>query len=156
MATAYGAAGEVAKEKAKRVFGLNMPPIITLVLLIATITFMILGWFNFENVALGLVSVVVAIFTVLGIFGKRFHAAFEKSYDKLLNSYKHAVSFFAAHKLTSFGIVGASIAILVWLMSITPSGMVPNEDTGTIFCMIDMPPGTSQERTGEVLDQVDA
>ncbi|WP_290091289.1 efflux RND transporter permease subunit [uncultured Muribaculum sp.] len=155
MATAYGAAGEVAKEKAKRVFGLNMPPIITLVLLIATITFMILGWFNFENVALGLVSVVVAIFTVLGIFGKRFHAAFEKSYDKLLNSYKHAVSFFAAHKLTSFGIVGASIAILVWLMSITPSGMVPNEDTGTIFCMIDMPPGTSQERTGEVLDQVD-
>ena len=41
-------------------------------------------------------------------------------------------------------------------MSITPTALVPNEDTGTIFCMIDMPPGTSQERTGEVLAQVDS
>ncbi len=47
------------------------------------------------------------------------------------------------------------VAILVWLMSITTSTLVPNEDTGTLFCMLDMPPGTSQERTDEVLDKID-
>jgi HAE1 family hydrophobic/amphiphilic exporter-1 len=33
---------------------------------------------------------------------------------------------------------------------------VPNEDTGALFVMVDMPPGTSQERTQETLDKVDA
>ncbi len=33
--------------------------------------------------------------------------------------------------------------------------MVPNEDTGVVFVMVDMPAGTSQERTLEVLHQVD-
>ena len=32
---------------------------------------------------------------------------------------------------------------------------MPNEDTGVVFAMVDMPPGTSQERTIEVMDQVD-
>ena len=56
----------------------------------------------------------------------------------------------------SLAIVAGAIAILVWLMSITPTGLVPNEDTGTLFVMVDMPPGTSQERTGETLDKVDS
>ena len=41
-------------------------------------------------------------------------------------------------------------------MAITPTAMVPNEDTGTVFVMVDMPAGTSQERTIEVLEQVDS
>jgi HAE1 family hydrophobic/amphiphilic exporter-1 len=40
-------------------------------------------------------------------------------------------------------------------MSTTPTALVPNEDTGAMFVMVDMPPGTSQERTNEVMDQVD-
>ncbi len=51
--------------------------------------------------------------------------------------------------------MAATVAVLVWLMSITTSTLVPNEDTGTLFCMVDMPPGTSQERTEEVLNQLD-
>lgn len=41
-------------------------------------------------------------------------------------------------------------------MSITPTGMVPNEDTGTIMGSVTLPPGTSQERAREVLAQVDS
>ncbi len=41
-------------------------------------------------------------------------------------------------------------------MNTTPSTLVPNEDTGTIFCMLDMPPGSSQERTGETLAKLDS
>jgi len=87
---------------------------------------------------------------------KRFHYWFNTFYDAQLQKYKKGVNFFIRHKVTSFGIVAASIVLLVWLMGRTPTALVPNEDTGTIFCMIDMPPGTSQERTGEVLDQVDS
>ena len=88
-------------------------------------------------------------------FVKRFHVAFNAAYDRLLDKYKGATKFFIKAKGLSFAIVAASIAILVWLMSTTQSELVPNEDTGTIFAMIDMPPGTSQERTTELLDQVD-
>jgi len=41
-------------------------------------------------------------------------------------------------------------------MAKTPTALVPNEDTGTFFVMVDMPPGTSQERTKETMDKVDA
>ena len=89
-------------------------------------------------------------------FVKRFHAWFNVFYDGQLEKYKKGVSFFIHHKISVAAIVAASIAVLVWLMSITSTALVPNEDTGTIFVMVDMPPGTSQERTGEVLDQVDS
>lgn len=88
-------------------------------------------------------------------FVKRFHAAFNVAYDRMLGKYRGAAKFFIKAKALSFAIVIGTIALLVWLMSITPTGLVPNEDTGTIFAVVDMPAGTSQERTGQVLDQVD-
>lgn len=87
---------------------------------------------------------------------QRFHMWFNTMYDAQLNKYRKSVGFFARHKVTTFGIVLASIGVLVWLMGRTPTALVPNEDTGSIFLMVDMPPGTSQERTGVVLHQVDS
>jgi len=87
---------------------------------------------------------------------QRFHMWFNTMYDAQLNKYRKSVGFFARHKVTTFGMVLASIGVLVWLMGRTPTALVPNEDTGTIFLMVDMPPGTSQERTGVVLHQVDS
>jgi len=89
-------------------------------------------------------------------FIQRFHTAFNVAYDRQLGHYRKITNFFINHKVSSFGIVGVSVAVLIWLMSITPSGLVPNEDTGTVFVMLNMPPGTSQERTTAVLDDVDA
>ncbi|MDE5929813.1 MAG: efflux RND transporter permease subunit, partial [Muribaculaceae bacterium] len=98
---------------------------------------------------------VVALLALIGRFSTRFQSAFEVGYGRVLNIYNKFTRFFAGHKVASFVIVGASTAMLVWLMGTTPSEMVPNEDTGTVFVMVNMPPGTSQERTGEVLEQVD-
>ena len=89
-------------------------------------------------------------------FVKRFHHCFNVMYDAQLNKYKKCSNFFISHKVTSALIVAASIAALVWLMAKTPTALVPNEDTGTFFVMVDMPPGTSQERTKETMDKVDA
>lgn len=152
LGTAYSAAGEAYKKR----FSFSFPPIVTFILLVATITFMVLGWFNFENVALSLMACVVAVFALIGIFSKRFHVAFEKAYNGILGGYRKNTEFFIRHKVTAFSIVVVAIAVLVFLMGRTPTALVPNEDTGTVFCMVDMPPGTSQERTGEVLTQVDS
>jgi HAE1 family hydrophobic/amphiphilic exporter-1 len=88
-------------------------------------------------------------------FVQRFHAGFNAGYNVLLGRYEKLTSFFVKHKVTSFGTVIVAIAALVYLMSTTPTAMVPNEDTGTLFVMVDMPAGTSQERTIDVLEQVD-
>ncbi|MBD5234578.1 MAG: MMPL family transporter [Bacteroidales bacterium] len=156
MTDAYKAAGEAVGKRYKRAFALDIHPAITFILLIATITFLVLGCYSFHNVALSCVAWAVAIVTVLGLFGKRFHKSFNKNFDKLLSFYKKVTGWFVAHKLISFSTVVVAIAVLVWLMRVTPSALVPNEDTGVIFAMIDMPAGTSQERTTELVNQVDS
>ena len=155
MGKAYKATGEVIAEKYKKSFGLNFPPIITFLLLCATITFMVLEWFSFENVVESLIACAVALLTILGLFGERFHRAFENGYEKLLGVYRKWVKLMCAHRITSFATVVVSIIVLAWLMIRTPSAMVPNEDTGFFFGMVDMPAGTSQERTTEVLNELE-
>lgn len=76
-------------------------------------------------------------------FVSRFHSSFNAAYDSLLNSYKKRVVFFIQKKWLSFGIVAGCIVLLVVLMNVTPTGMVPNEDTGTIMGAVTLPPGTS-------------
>ena len=155
MGKAYKAAGEAVVGQAKRRFTLDLPPLITFAFLVATITFMVLGWYNIHKPLQLSIAAICAIITILGIFGKRFHKGFDVGFNRILKVYDRLTAFYINHKILSFGFVGAAIAVLVWLMSITTSTLVPNEDTGTLFCMIDMPPGTSQERTKEVLDQLD-
>lgn len=89
-------------------------------------------------------------------FIQRFHSGFNAAYDSLLTKYKGIVNFFIKLKTVSFAIIIASIGILVWLMSTTPTALVPDEDTGMIFAIVDMPPATSLERTTAVMDSVDA
>lgn len=87
---------------------------------------------------------------------KRFHEGFNRIYEKVLTHYKGYTNFFINHKVTSFGIVGASIVALVMLMMSTSTALVPTEDTGVFFCMVDMPPATALEQTEKTLDDIDA
>ena len=89
-------------------------------------------------------------------FIDRFHTAFNAAYDTLLGKYKNGVKHFVNHKKLSFAGVIVGIVALVVLMNITPTGLVPNEDTGTIMITADLQPGTSQERTEQVLMEVDS
>ena len=66
-------------------------------------------------------------------FVSRFHSSFNAAYDSMLNSYKKRVVFFIQKKWLSFGIVAGCLVLLVFLMNVTPTGMVPNEDTGTTW-----------------------
>ncbi len=156
MKDAYSAAGEVVKETYKKRFSLKFPPIVTLILIIAAIAFLMMGWFDFENIVKGIIAVVVAVMAVIGLFSKEFINFFNKGFNKLLKVYNVASGWFIRHKITGFSIVAASIAVLVWLMSTTATSMVPQEDTGTIMGVVDMPPATAMEKTKSIMDQVDS
>ena len=86
----------------------------------------------------------------------RFHVSFNTAYDSVLKSYKKRVVFFIHKKWLSFGLVGASIVLLIFFMNTTPTGMVPNEDTGTLMGAVTLPPGTSQDRSEKILARVDS
>lgn len=86
----------------------------------------------------------------------RFHTSFNTAYDIVLKKYKRQTSFFINHKWLSMGTVIVSVIVLFFLMKSTPTGLVPNEDTGTIFAMVSMPPGTSMERTEAMMQKVDS
>ncbi len=89
-------------------------------------------------------------------FLKRFFFWFNVIFDTILARYKKGTEFFIRHKVFSFGITAVSIGVLVWLMNVTPTGMVPDEDTGTIMGAVNMPPATSQERTQKVMNTIDS
>ncbi|MDE7410069.1 MAG: efflux RND transporter permease subunit [Muribaculaceae bacterium] len=89
-------------------------------------------------------------------FLQRFFYWFNVTFDALLSKYKIGVTWFINHKIISFGTVAVSVGILVWLMNITPTGLVPTEDTGTIMGAVTMPPATSQERTQAVMNEMDS
>ena len=85
----------------------------------------------------------------------RFHMAFNTQYDKINTKYQRIVEKSINHRWISSLAVILGIVALVVTMKFTQTGLVPNEDTGTLFAMISLPPGTSQVETQKVTDQVD-
>lgn len=89
-------------------------------------------------------------------FMQRFYTGFNTSFDLMTNRYKRSVGFLAKKKWVAILGIVAFVGILIWTMSTTPKGFVPNEDLGTIMSDISLPPSTSQERTNEVIAQIDS
>lgn len=89
-------------------------------------------------------------------FVGRFHAWFNRFFDRQLNKYKSAVVRITRRPLITVGAVVVGILALVLLMKATPQSLIPSEDTGTILGAVTLPPGTSQDRTDAILDQVDS
>ena len=86
----------------------------------------------------------------------RFHLAFNTAYDKILGKYKTRVEKLVRRPIPVITTVILGIIALIATASFTKTGLVPNEDTGTIFCGITMPPSTSEARTRQVINQVDS
>ncbi|MBO5187344.1 MAG: efflux RND transporter permease subunit [Prevotella sp.] len=85
----------------------------------------------------------------------RFHAAFNAAYGKMQNKYQGGVRRIVERPLIAIGAVLVGIAAMAVMMMNTRTGLVPDEDTGTLFVTVATPPGTSLEKTDDVMDQVD-
>ena len=157
LGTAYKAAGQTMYQRYAEQIGRILHPGVTIAFIIVAILGMIFGAYSFEShPILTIVMSIVAILGVLGLSTKKFQNSFNNSYENILKKYKKYVLKFIQRPMLSMGIVTGSIALLVWLMNITPTAMVPSEDTGTIMGAVTMPPGTSQDRTEAYLNRVDS
>ncbi|QJD95273.1 efflux RND transporter permease subunit [Mucilaginibacter robiniae] len=87
-------------------------------------------------------------------FLHRFYTAFNTGFDAMTEKYRRSVKFLSAKKWIAVGAI-AVFGVLFWfLLKITPSAFVPNEDQGFIIGDISLPPSSSLERTTEVANQV--
>ena len=86
----------------------------------------------------------------------RFHHSFNVAFDTTIDKYKNILEKLVHKPLTIIATVIIGIVVLVFTLSTTKTGLVPDEDTGTVFCTISMPPATSEARTKEVVAQVDS
>ena len=86
----------------------------------------------------------------------RFHASFNTAYESVLGKYKNIMQKLVHKPVTIIISVVIGIVVLALTMSTTKTGLVPDEDTGTIFCTVSMPPATSVERTKKVISEVDS
>ena len=86
----------------------------------------------------------------------RFHASFNAAYESILGRYKRIIEKWVRKPLAIGIAVVIGIAVLATTMLTTKTGLVPSEDTGTLFCTISMPPATSVARTRQIINEVDS
>ena len=86
----------------------------------------------------------------------RFHARFNAVFASLSGKYKHAVSGFTGRRTLAVALVAVAVLALGWMMSTTRTGLVPNEDMGTVFINVQASPGSSLQQTYGILKEVEA
>ena len=86
----------------------------------------------------------------------RFHQSFNVAFDTTIGKYKSILEKLVRKPLAIIATVLVGIVVMGIMMFTTKSGLVPDEDTGTIFCTISMPPATSVARTRQIIDEVDS
>ena len=88
-------------------------------------------------------------------FAARFRKAFNASFTVISGKYTRGVLLFIKKRWLMWGTLAVSLVLLVYFMRTTPTGLIPDEDTGTIMVSLNTPSGTSLHRTSEIMDQLE-
>lgn len=85
----------------------------------------------------------------------RFKTAFNAAFDAIGMKYRASLSVLFRHRgITVISIIVAAGAFAI-LLNTTKTGLVPDEDTGTIVVDVQAAPGTSRTRTEQILKEVE-
>ncbi|WP_073978115.1 efflux RND transporter permease subunit, partial [Erythrobacter donghaensis] len=86
-------------------------------------------------------------------WGTRFARGFNRAFNGLSDRYGR----FTARAVRALAVIGIAYAALIgltaWRFAETPTGFIPAQDQGYLIAVLQMPPGTSLERTTEALEQ---
>ena len=77
------------------------------------------------------------------------------SFEGFVRGYKQGLSKILRKQWLAFGLVILAIAGLYWMMRTTKTGLVPNEDMGTVFINVQASPGSSLQQTYHILKEVE-
>lgn len=89
-------------------------------------------------------------------FATRFRHAFNAVFDAMTNRYVKGVIIFVKRRWLMWGTLAAGFVLLVLLVQNTKTGLVPDEDTGTILISMSSKPGSSMQQNQQVMAQIDA
>lgn len=87
---------------------------------------------------------------------QRFHYAFDKSLGAVVGRYRSGIVFLFEHRWAVPLLFVMAVGGLWWLMSTTKTGLVPQEDMGTISLNVQTAPGSSLAQTDEIMDRVES
>ena len=85
----------------------------------------------------------------------RVRAAYNASFNAVLGKYKKGVMFFIHHRWMVWTSLAATVVLLVYLMSTTKTGLVPQEDQGVIMVNVSTSPGSTLEETTKVMSKLE-
>ena len=77
----------------------------------------------------------------------RFRHAYNKAFNALLAKYSRALGWFTGRRWLVGALTAVSIVLVGWMLYTTPTGLVPDEDTGIIFVDITTPAGSTLAHT---------
>lgn len=84
----------------------------------------------------------------------RFIDGFNRLFEKLTGGYVAVLNIIVARRIVTFGLLILFIFGVVYTNKVLPAGFVPNEDQGTIYAIVQTPPGSTLEQTNEVAGQL--
>lgn len=88
-------------------------------------------------------------------FAARFRMAFNTAFNTIIQRYIRGIIYFIRHRSLAWGFLAVAIVLLVVFMRNTKTGLVPDEDTGSIMVSVTTKPGTSLSSTTKILSQIE-
>jgi len=79
---------------------------------------------------------------------------FNRVFENLTGKYVRLLRNMVSRRWLTFGILAAFCVGIYFESQILPSGFIPSEDQGTIYAIIQTPPGATLERTNEVAQRL--
>jgi hydrophobic/amphiphilic exporter-1 (mainly G- bacteria), HAE1 family len=86
---------------------------------------------------------------------ERFLGKFNHYFESLTGSYVNLLKKIVNRRLVTFGILFAFCLGIFAINTVLPSGFIPGEDQGTIYAIIQTPPGATLERTNQVTQELE-
>ncbi|WP_297057348.1 efflux RND transporter permease subunit [uncultured Duncaniella sp.] len=88
-------------------------------------------------------------------FSSRFHMAFDAGFSRLVDRYSSGVRFMISRRWLTALLILLAGGSLYYMMMTTKTGLVPQEDMGSINIDVMTPPGTNLEETMRVMREID-
>ncbi|MEQ9287121.1 MAG: efflux RND transporter permease subunit [Cyclobacteriaceae bacterium] len=79
---------------------------------------------------------------------------FNSGFEKITGKYVGLLKLIVNRRMVTFGVLLTFCVGIYFENQILPSGFIPNEDQGTIYAIIQTPPGATLERTNQVALQL--
>ncbi|MCV4286372.1 efflux RND transporter permease subunit [Pseudomonas capsici] len=90
-----------------------------------------------------------------GLTNKGFFGWFNRTFDRGNRRYQSVVMHMLGKGRRYMLVYAMLLAAVVFGFSKLPGGFLPDEDQGTLFALVQLPPGATQTRTNEVLREVE-